>query len=226
MNDSALFRNFYEHFACVPAGCGDILARDMNLSGTTVSGSTGHIDWSTGNMHGGPILRSVKTLGQLGGVFHDQKAWLATNPATVVYTVQWQERVPQETEGGLFWGSTRIEAGRVGDEYFMTRGHFHAKRNRGEYYTTVQGEGMLMLMDENRLARVEIMFPGSLHYIPGYTAHRTINTGDKPFLFWACWPSDAGHDYGTIAAQHFSARVLQRNNVAEVVTEEPEAAEK
>ncbi|HEV2992223.1 MAG TPA: hypothetical protein VG759_27560, partial [Candidatus Angelobacter sp.] len=116
MNDSTSFRNFYEHFACVPAGCGDILARDMNLSGTTVSGSTGHIDWSTGNMHGGPILSSVKTLGQLGGVFHDQKAWLATDPATVVYTVQWQERVPQETEGGLFWGSTRIEAGRVGDE--------------------------------------------------------------------------------------------------------------
>jgi glucose-6-phosphate isomerase len=101
----------------------------------------------------------------------------------------------------------------------MTRGHFHARRDRAEFYTTVQGEGMLILMDEDRSTRVEIMSPGSLHYIPGYTAHRTVNTGDSPLVFWACWPSDAGHDYETIAERSFGARVLRRNGVPEVVYE-------
>src|SRR6185437_15999218 len=38
-------------------------------------------------------------------------------------------------------GTTFIEPGCVGDEYFMTKGHFHAKRNRGEYYVTAAGSG-------------------------------------------------------------------------------------
>jgi glucose-6-phosphate isomerase len=181
------------------------------------------VDWLLGDMHGMPMQHSVKNLGHLVGVFHDREAWQSMDPQTVVYSVQWQEPVLPNTEGGLFWGSTTIEAGRVGDEYFMTRGHFHAKRDRGEYYCTVQGKGMLILMGEDRLSRVEIMSPGSLHYISGHTAHRAVNTGDVPLVFWACWPSDAGHDYDAIAKEHFSVRVLERGGIPEFVPEEPQA---
>jgi glucose-6-phosphate isomerase len=188
---------------------------------STASAGSARVDWLTGNILGMPVQRTVRKLGQLSGVFSDRKIWQSMNPETVVYSVQWQEPVPQETRGGLFWGSTTIEAGRVGDEYFMTRGHFHSKRDCAEYYCTIQGQGMLVLMDEERLTRVEIMSPGSLHYIPGYTAHRAVNTGDTPLLFWACWPSDAGHDYDTIAEQLFGARVFHRDGAPEVVLEEP-----
>jgi glucose-6-phosphate isomerase len=51
------------------------------------------------------------------------------------------------------------------------------------------------------------MFPGSLHYVPGKVAHRTINTGKQVLSFGACWPSDAGHDYNTIMEKGFNARV-------------------
>ena len=171
-------------------------------------------------MHGTPLQSSEKKLGQLEGVFRDSDAWQSMSPDTLVYRVQWHEAIAQGTEGGLFWGTTSIAPGRVGDEYFMTRGHFHAKRDRGEYYCTVQGRGMLLLMDEERATRAEVMEPGSLHYIPGYIAHRTVNTGDTPLVFWACWPSDAGHDYETIAKQGFSARVLDRDGSPSVVPEE------
>jgi glucose-6-phosphate isomerase len=185
----------------------------MNPSDTT------RIDWPAGKMHGSAVQTLVKKAGQLGGIFEDRNSWSTMDPETVVYSVEWQEPVPQQTEGGLFWGSTTIEPGRVGDEYYMTRGHFHARRDRAEFYTTVQGEGMLILMDEDRSTRVEIMSPGSLHYIPGHTAHRSVNTGESPLVFWACWPSDAGHDYETIAERSFGARVLRRNGVPEVVYE-------
>lgn len=190
----------------------------MKPSAPTAVDCAIRIDWLTGD--GMPIESSEKKLGQLEGLFQDSNAWQSMSPDTLVYSVRWHGAVPPGTEGGLFWGTTTIAPGRVGDEYFMTRGHFHSKRDRGEYYSTVQGRGMLVLMDEVRVARVEVMAPGSVHYIPGYTAHRTVNTGDTPLVFWACWPSDAGHDYETIAKQGFSARVLDRDGSPAVVPEE------
>jgi len=202
--------------------------RSLHLRGSFVEGkltrmsasySVTHIDWPLGRMNGPAIQRSVKTLGQLNGIFLDPEAWSSLDPDIPVYTVQWQEPHPPGTPGELSWGSTCLEPGRVGDEYFMTRGHFHAKRHCAEYYCTAQGHGMLLLMDENRNSRVEVMTPGSLHHIPGHTAHRTVNTGETPLLFWACWPGDAGHDYETIARHNFSARILHRNGGPEVCHE-------
>ena len=98
-----------------------------------------------------------------------------------------------------------IYPGKVGDEYFMTKGHFHANMNRGEYYWGVEGEGRLIMMDQNRRVWSERMFPGSLHYIPGGVAHRVANIGYSVLSFAACWPSDAGHDYQVILENGFSA---------------------
>jgi len=176
------------------------------------------LDWQGGRIAGEGVLRLSKKIRDLEGVFEDHAAWSSIDPETLVYSVEWSEPTAQNTEGGLFWGVTVIEPGRVGDEFFMTRGHFHAKRDRGEYYTAVQGSGMLVLMDEERRGRSEQMTTGSLHYIPGHTAHRVVNTGQVPLIFWACWPSDAGHDYGTIQQEGFSQRVIASENLARLVS--------
>ena len=99
------------------------------------------VDWSTGNLSGEGIEQSVKTLGQLGGLFHDEAAFASMDAATEVYRVQFWRPVPDGTTGGLFWGATVLQPGRVGDEYFMTHGHFHAIRDRAEFYATVRGVG-------------------------------------------------------------------------------------
>ena len=174
-------------------------------------------EWNPSPVGNTCACSSVTTLGQMAAFYADADAVARMDPESLLYKVQWWEPVAPGVEGGLFCGGTILESGRVGDEYFMTKGHFHAVRNRGEYYATVAGEGMLLLMDEQRRTRVEVMTPGSLHYIPGATAHRVVNTGDVPLRFWACWPSDAGHDYGTIATEGFSARVLLRNGVPTLV---------
>jgi glucose-6-phosphate isomerase len=168
------------------------------------------VDWVTGALDVAGVRSSVKKLGQLKGVFGDQAAFAQMDPETVVYRVWWWEPVPPGTEGGLFWGTTEILPGRVGDEYFMTHGHLHAVRDRAEFYGTVAGEGMLVLRDENGKTWCEPMSPGSLHYIAGRVAHRTVNTGSVPLRFIASWPSDAGHDYGTIASEGLGARVIEK----------------
>jgi glucose-6-phosphate isomerase len=59
------------------------------------------------------------------------------------------------------------------------------------------------------------MQPGDLSYIPGKWAHRTINTGDAPLVFFAIWPVDAGHDYESIEKSGFLRRVLKGEDGSE-----------
>jgi glucose-6-phosphate isomerase len=175
------------------------------------------VNWLSGALQGPPVRHTAKKIGDLGGLFADENARRQMPPDTVAYRVQYWEPVAHGTEAGLFWGVTTLEPGTVGEEYFMTHGHFHLKRNRAEYYATAQGNGMLLLMDEGRKTRVEVMIPSSLHYIPGNTAHRVVNTGSQPLVFWACWPSDAGYDYQEILNHGFSARVFARNGQPEII---------
>jgi glucose-6-phosphate isomerase len=160
---------------------------------------------------------SEKKLGQLAGIFRDQQAWEQLDPETTVYRVWWWEPVPSGTEGGLFWGITEIQPGRVGKEYFMTRGHWHIVRNRAEFYGTVSGTGKLVLMDRAGRTWFEDMTPGSLHYVAGEVAHRIVNTGDVPIRAIACWPSDAGHDYEIASGRGFGARIMEERGAPVLV---------
>lgn len=169
------------------------------------------VDWSTGEVSGADVETSSKTLGQLDGLFQNRAAWSRMDPETEVYRVRFWRPVPDGTPGGLFWGATVLQPGRVGDEYFMTHGHFHAIRDRAEFYATVQGRGAMLFMDEDRNTWSQWMEPGTVHYIPGKIAHRVVNTGELPLVFLASWPSDAGHDYARIRSSGFSKRMVERD---------------
>jgi glucose-6-phosphate isomerase, archaeal len=167
------------------------------------------LDFHTGQLQGSPLVTKDVRLGDLNHIFLHESARLEMNPETMVYQVHVFQAISEETEGGLFWGTTVIQPGTVGDEYFMTRGHYHAKLDRSEFYLTLRGEGALLLMSRDRQVRSEPMRAGTLHYIPGGIAHRAANTGAEELIFTACWPSDAGHDYESIARNGFAARMRQ-----------------
>lgn len=59
----------------------------------------------------------------------------------LAYEVEVCFPVPEGTTGGLFFGITKLQPGQVGEEYFMTRGHFHAQSDRGEFHWGIRGEG-------------------------------------------------------------------------------------
>jgi glucose-6-phosphate isomerase, archaeal len=169
------------------------------------------VDWNSGAIAGEGVEEQVKKMGQLAGLFYDEAAWQGIDPELEVYRVRYWRPVPEGTTGGLFWGSTTIQPGLVGDEYFMTHGHFHSIRDRAEFYATVKGRGVLLFMDDDGNVWTQAMALGSVHYVPGKVAHRVINTGDQPLVFLATWPSDAGHDYGSIRTRGFSKRMVMRN---------------
>ena len=163
-----------------------------------------------------PAQRSRKTLADLRNLFAHPEAADAA-PDSEVYSVQWFAGGKAAAEGSLLWGCTHLQASRAGDEYFMTHGHFHALPTRAEIYLVASGHGLLLHMERSGHTWAESMTPGAVHYIHGEHAHRVVNTGTQPLVFWACWPGDAGYDYASIAQHGFGLRVFEQHGEAVIV---------
>ncbi len=168
--------------------------------------------WATGALAGGTLVRKTTSMEQLVDVFADREAWLLHEPTRGVYDVAMIASAPEE--GALYVGVTHLRAGRVGREFFMTRGHFHQRREQGEVYFGLCGSGLLLLQTEQGDARLERVAPGSVHIIPPFTAHRLINTGSETLSSLAVWPSVAGHDYAALA-NGFALRVFAADDDAQ-----------
>lgn len=113
--------------------------------------------------------------------------------------------------------TTIMEPGTIGDEYHMTKGHFHDVRTRSEVYIGLSGEGRLLLATEDGQSVVQELRPGSVNYIPGGWAHRSVNVGDEQLVFFAAYIADAGHDYATIEEEGFPELVVVGSDGPELV---------
>lgn len=174
----------------------------------------------TGELKGENTQTSQRTLSDIKGIFKDQKAIKDLDLSIVAYRVNCHFEETEGKEGGLFFGTSYVSPGKVGSEYFMTKGHFHSKRDTAEYYWCLGGEGCLILMDEEGNCRAEYMKKGSMHYIAGNIAHRIANTSEtEELVVGACWPSDAGHDYESIIESGFSARLMEIDGKPALVKE-------
>ncbi len=162
--------------------------------------------WQTGSLSG-DVVRSARTVGDLLEYWGDREAAEAM-ASTPLYETETYFSKPDGTEGAILWGSTRLFPGTVGREYFMTRGHWHLKPTHGELIVVVSGTGFVALMDRDRKATTVELQPGTTYHIDGTLAHRTINTGDEPLVFWCAWAADCGHEYESIAREGFSERFI------------------
>lgn len=173
------------------------------------------LDLASGRLE--PVTSRVERhISDMRGMYSDREAErvLAGGDDPLVYEVL-QYDVPNES-GQLILCTTVLHPGHVGDEYFMTKGHYHAKRETSEVYLGLRGRGILVMRAEERFATLD-MAPGTAAYVPPYWAHRTVNTGDEPLIFFAVYSGDAGHDYGTIERDGFPRRVVRRANGVELV---------
>ncbi|MEM1907693.1 MAG: glucose-6-phosphate isomerase family protein [Thermosphaera sp.] len=174
------------------------------------------LDWATGEIT--PCSHVVtRRISDMEGMYLDREATqrliLEGNP--VVYRV-FNVPVPEEY-GHLQHCTSIVFPGKVGDEYFMTKGHFHVRRNTGEIYLGLQGEGLILLQDETDMVKALPIKPGVIVYIPPGWAHRAVNTGKVPLVFFAVYLGEAGHDYGVIEKKGFAQLVMERNGVPVLV---------
>ncbi len=116
-----------------------------------------------------------------------------------------------QAEGDLYFGTTIIYPGKVGSEYYLTRGHYHRKRDRAETYQALSGKGLVLFERQDGSACTAELEPGKVTYVPPYWAHRSVNTGGAPLVFlWTC-PCDAGHDYEIVAGRGLRKVVVERD---------------
>jgi glucose-6-phosphate isomerase len=167
--------------------------------------------------------RIERRVSAMAGAYADPAALeaLVEDGDPVVYEVE-QRDVPEEV-GQLVCCTTRVNAGTVGDEYFMTKGHYHAVRETGEIYLGLAGEGRLLLQTETGETSVLRMERGTVAYVPPGWAHRTVNVGRDSLVFFAVYPGQAGHDYEAIEASGFARRVFRTASGPVVVPAETPA---
>lgn len=164
-------------------------------------------DTQAGTIAGAPQV--VRRLRDLQGVFADTAGYAAALAAgdPVVYTVASIEAF--SGPGQLHYGLGTLMPGRVGAEYYCTKGHLHAWRPAAEVYIGLAGAGAMLLEHEQGGAtRLEPLGAGKIVYVPGHTAHRTINTGDAPLVYLGVYDATAGHDYAPIAARNFRSLLV------------------
>jgi glucose-6-phosphate isomerase len=164
------------------------------------------MDWSSGRLSA-PTHAGKKTVRDLAEYWQDSVAAEAMGETVVYETEMWVPDpavVIDETPGVVLWGSTILHPGLVGEEFFMTRGHRHLNVTHGEMIFCVSGSGFLVLMDDDADTTRHELTAGTALWIDGRLAHRTVNTGDVPLIFWCAWPNDCGHDYKSTRQNPFS----------------------
>jgi glucose-6-phosphate isomerase, archaeal len=154
------------------------------------------VDVETGLM-AGTGTRYQKRLRDLRGLYADADAFEALavrRSDEVVYEVT--DHRPNANPGDLITGVTRMSPGKVGKEFFMTRGHIHAVVDRPELYYGLKGVGLMLMESPDGESRTLEIRRNTACYVPPYWIHRSMNLGDFVMLF--CYPADSGQDYDII----------------------------
>lgn len=127
-----------------------------------------------------------------------------------------EKKIP-EVAGHLQLCISTTQPGLVGDECFMTKGHYHKVPETAEIYLCLLGEGYMLMKTKDGECVTEKMTPGRMVYVPPYWAHRTVNTGNVPLTSFCVYPGDAGHNYGDIEQEGFPYRVYKRKGKIEIL---------
>jgi len=163
-------------------------------------------------------LKAEIHLSNLKGFFHYDdhvNKMLASGKDPLIY--EYYENSQTSAEGNLNFGVTIIYPGKVGKEYFLTRGHYHAKDGTAEVYYGLKGEGIMLLQTKKGESKWIQLNEGQVGYVPPFWAHRTVNTGKKKLYVLFAYPSDSGHNYDTIKQKGFSKLVVEERGKPKIV---------
>ena len=155
------------------------------------------VDVAAGALKGGSG-RYEKRLSDLAGIYGDEDAFkdLLAQGDQVVYAVE--DLKPSSDAGDMIFGVTRMVPGKVGGEYFVTRGHIHAIGNRPEIYYGESGSGLMLMESPDGETRIVGITPRCLCYVPPFWIHRSVNVGADDLVMTFAYPADAGQDYDII----------------------------
>jgi glucose-6-phosphate isomerase len=160
----------------------------------------------------------TRHLSSMKGQYVDQPAFdaMLAREDTLLYEVYETKR--PEIAGELLNGLSVVHPGKVGDEYFMTKGHFHTVLETAEVYYCLKGQGFMVMETPEGDWSVEPLWPGRVLYVPPRWAHRSVNAGTtEDLVTFFVYPGHAGHDYGTIETQGFRKLVVEEDGRPKII---------
>lgn len=156
-----------------------------------------------------PIQRRLSAM---PGMFadEDRRAAMAATDDPLVY--EFYNLGLPERDSEIAFGTSITYPGKVGDEYFMTKGHFHEVLETAEVYYCLRGNGYMLMESPEGDWEARELTPGAAVYVPARYAHRSINaSGTDPLVTFFAFRGDAGHDYGTIETNGFRKLLVEQD---------------
>ena len=133
----------------------------------------------------------------------------------IIYNV-YEYPVPNEVEH-LIYGTTVLFPGKVKDEFYFTKGHFHNEPDGAEVIIGIEGSGLVLLQNREGEFRCEEVKSNSVVYSPPGWAHRAVNTSKENFVFLSICKADVGHDYEAIISDGFAKRVVEKDKKVSLI---------
>lgn len=162
-----------------------------------------------------PLRRQLSAMAEM---YQDNDAAKAQVEQDDVLVYEFYDMGVPATSGDVAYGTSIVYPGKIGDEYFMTKGHFHTILDTAEIYYCLSGRGYLLMENPEGDVQWAEFVPGQAVYVPPRYAHRSINTSaTEPLVMFFAFPGNAGHDYGTIEEKGFRKLCVDRNGTPEFI---------
>ena len=159
-----------------------------------------------------------RKLSSMKGQYFNQETYHHMLSKDDVLLYQVYELKRPEIEGELLHGISIIHPGKVANEYFMTKGHYHTVLETAEIYYTLKGRGYMVMETPEGDCVVEELATGKVLYVPPRWAHRSVNvSSEEDLVMFFVYPGNAGHNYGTIETQGLKKLVVERAGKPDIV---------
>lgn len=156
-----------------------------------------------------PIQRH---LSKMKGMFANEAAYEEQLKKEDVLVYEFFDMGVPNSEKEVAYGTSITYPGKIGDEYFMTKGHFHTVLDTAEAYYCLRGHGYMLMENPEGDWEAQELTPGKALYVPGRYAHRSINiSATEPLITFFAFPGHAGHNYGAIETQGFRKLVVEQD---------------
>jgi glucose-6-phosphate isomerase len=154
---------------------------------------------------------SKRYLSKVADMFCDGEAAAAILREGDPLVYEFYELGVPEVPGDIAFGTSITYPGKVGREFYMTKGHFHTVLETAEVYYCLSGEGGMIFENPEGEVSYEEFKPGVAVYVPQRYAHRSVNTGSEALVTFFAFRGDAGHDYGTIETKGYRKLVVEKD---------------
>jgi len=149
-------------------------------------------------------------LSNLRGLFSDERAFEQELIKADALVYEFYDTGVPESEKEIAYGTSITYPGKVGREYFMTKGHFHTVLDTAEVYYCLRGHGFMLMENPEGDWEARELTPGHAVYVPVRYAHRSVNVSPvEPLITFFAFPGNAGHDYGTIETKGFRKLLVE-----------------